>query len=384
MSETAPSPLPTAAGRRDGVATPVTRLFAAIAIAAIVLLPLLHFLPTAMQIGGQPYEKRVLAFYYTWYGNTTVYPGEQPGSAGSWLHWNENGHDPSGFPMSIGAAQHPTLNTSGIVLYDSGDPDTIRFHLDCATYAGIDSFISTWWGINDNHDYNFRTLLNVTNSSGYDMEHTVYFETVQEQYRDNNPAGVTNLYNNMKYIIQSYGSHPKFLRVDGRPVVFVYATTARPSMANWSSVVDMLHADGLNPFLIADLGGPGVVPTDWLRVFDGFHVYNPLGIYRDEPQNAPSRFRTMVLSSHAYGKLACVTTLPGYNDTEVRAGVIPLRRQGGSIYQQSWDVANRVNPDWSLICTFNEWHEGTEIEPSLENGTYYIDATRDYITSFKN
>jgi hypothetical protein len=383
MNQAAPGSLPAAAGRREGIASPPTRLLAVIAIAAIVLLPLLHFLPTAMRLGGPLYERRVLAFYYTWYGNTTAYPGEQPGSAGSWMHWNENGHHPEVDLMDIGAAQHPTLNRSGIVLFDSGDPDAIRFHLDCATYAGIDSFISTWWGINDNHDYNFRTLLNVTNSSGYDMTHTVYFETVQDQYRSNNSACVTNLYNNLKYIVQSYGSHPKFLRVDGRPVIFVYATTARPSMANWSSVVDLLHADGLNPFLIADLGGPRAVPADWLQVFDGFHVYNPLGIYRDEPQNALPLFESMVLSSRANGKLACVTTLPGYNDTQVRDGVIPLRRQGGSIYQQSWDVAKRANPDWALICTFNEWHEGTEIEPSLENGTYYIDVTRDYITSFK-
>ncbi len=153
-------------------------------------------------------------------------------------------------------------------------------------------------------------------------------------------------------------------------------------MVNWSSVVDLLHANGLNPFLIADLGGPKIVPADWLQVFDGFHIYNPLGIYRDEPQNALMLFDTMVLSARVNGKLACVTTTPGYNDTQVREGVIPLRRHGGSIYRQSWDVAEHTDPDWALICTFNEWHEGTEIEPSLENGTYYIDITRDYVNSF--
>ncbi|NMC06402.1 MAG: hypothetical protein GYA24_14390 [Candidatus Lokiarchaeota archaeon] len=370
--------------RAGGAASPgmSTRLVIVLGLVALIVLPVLHFLPTAMRLSGPLYEKRVLAFYYTWYGNTTVYPGENPGSAPWWWHWGEGGHDPGADPMDIGAAQHPTLNTSDIVLFDSGDPAAMRFHLDCATYAGIDSFICTWWGINDTHDYNLRTLLDVTNSSGYDMQHTVYFETVQDQFKHDNPACVTNLFNKMKYIIQSYGSHPKFLRVDGRPVIFVYATTAKPSMANWSSVVDLLHANGMNPFLIADLGGPRAVPADWLQVFDGFHVYNPLGLYRDEPQNALPSFESLVLSSRANGKLACVTTLPGYNDTQVRSGVEPLRRQGGAIYRQSWTVAKQADPDWALICTFNEWHEGTEIEPSLENGTYYIDVTRDYVSEF--
>ncbi len=373
--------------RRSAPSSASTKWLGAIAIAAIVLLPLLHFLPTATRLGGPLYEKRVLAFYYTWYGNTTVYPGENPGSAPLLWHWNEGGHDPvTNGPMDIGAAQHPTLNTSGIVLFDSGDPDAIRFHLDCATQAGINSFICTWWNPNDGHDYNFRTLLNVTNSSGYDMQHTVYFESVQDQYRDNNTACVTNLYYNMKYIIESYGSHPKFLRVDGRPVIFVYSTTSRASMANWSSAVDLLHADGLNPFLIADLNEPKAIEADILQLFDGFHVYNPLGIYKDEPQNALPLFETMVLSARVNGKLACITTTPGYNDTQVVSPSRPtasvLRRQNGELYKRSWDVAKMANPDWALICTFNEWHEGTEIEPSLENGTYYIDATRDYVHSF--
>jgi glycoprotein endo-alpha-1,2-mannosidase len=373
------TPVPTASERGKMTVSQPTKLLAVVAIAAIILLPLLHFIPTATRIGGPLYEKRVCAFYYTWYRNTTVYPSEFPGGAGTWDHWNQYGHTP---PTSIGSKHHPTMNTSNIVLFDSGDPAAIRFHLDCATYAGINTFITTWWGPGNYVDHNFGQLLNVTEMDDYDMVHTIYFETVSDRYNKTKPWGLDNLVSDMEYVLYNYGNHSKFLKVDGRPVLFIYATTSTQPVSNWSVAIQRLNDDGYNPFLIVDLGGPKAISSDWLQVFDGFHVYNPLGIYQEEPQNALSLFETMVLSARANGKLACVTTLPGYDDTEARAESTVLQRQGGSVYDRSWSVAKKANPDWTLICTFNEWHEGTEIEPSLENGTYFIDATRDYVRDF--
>ncbi len=40
-------------------------------------------------------------------------------------------------------------------------------------------------------------------------------------------------------------------------------------------------------------------------------------------------------------------------------------------------------PDWVLITTFNEWHEGSEIEPSVEYGSLFITLTNEYATQFK-
>jgi len=39
---------------------------------------------------------------------------------------------------------------------------------------------------------------------------------------------------------------------------------------------------------------------------------------------------------------------------------------------------------WALICTWNEWHEGSEIEPSLEYGYQYINLTTHHTSKFKS
>ncbi|MHA1791007.1 MAG: hypothetical protein ACTSVI_00085 [Promethearchaeota archaeon] len=363
-----------------------------IIISVFLLVPMLNFSldPKINKLNESSFPKRVCAFYYPWYGNTSIYPGESPSTYASLLHWNENNHDPISDPNDLGAAHHPTLGTKDIVIYDSADPKAIRYHLDLAEYSGIDTFISSWWGPYSTTDYNFRILLNETENGNYNMLQTIYFETVRDIFNSTNPNGVTNLYNYLKYALINYGNHSKFLKIHDdelekdRPVIFVYSATALPSIENWTTVVKMLHEDGYYPFLIADLGTPKAIPEGYGAVFDGFHVYNPVNLYKKEPWTVTTKFEQMVLSSRLNDKLSCATALPGYDDSQLDRVPLVLPRDNGSIYKKSWEIASKVNPDWVLICSFNEWHEGSEIEPSLENGTYYINMTREYISQFKS
>ncbi|MFN3422855.1 MAG: hypothetical protein ACK40X_14170 [Armatimonadota bacterium] len=48
-----------------------------------------------------------------------------------------------------------------------------------------------------------------------------------------------------------------------------------------------------------------------------------------------------------------------------------------------WEAAIEANPDWVLITSWNEWHEGSEIEPSVENGDRELKTTAKYALRFK-
>ncbi len=58
-------------------------------------------------------------------------------------------------------------------------------------------------------------------------------------------------------------------------------------------------------------------------------------------------------------------------------------RRGGATYDEYWDMAEEANVDWVLITSWNEWHEGTEIEPSLEHGFDALAQTRERAAGFK-
>ena len=73
--------------------------------------------------------------------------------------------------------------------------------------------------------------------------------------------------------------------------------------------------------------------------------------------------------------------LPGYDDTKLRgAERVKFDRRDGGFYRDYWKIAAKfVVPDQRLllITTFNEWHEGTELEPSVEYGDLYLKLTRE-------
>ena len=58
-------------------------------------------------------------------------------------------------------------------------------------------------------------------------------------------------------------------------------------------------------------------------------------------------------------------------------------RANGETYRSFWRVARASDPQWILITSFNEWHEGSEIEPSVEFGTFYLELTAEEAAAWK-
>src|SRR6056297_3527816 len=101
-------------------------------------------------------NKKVAAFYYGWYSNTTDY--SQTGDVTvkddrDWRHWNmaKRGWYPPTNACSV--------NTPLYGWYDSADPAVIEEHLKMAEWAGIDSFVVSYWGQQGFEFDNFKTML---------------------------------------------------------------------------------------------------------------------------------------------------------------------------------------------------------------------------------
>ena len=83
------------------------------------------------------------------------------------------------------------------------------------------------------------------------------------------------------------------------------------------------------------------------------------------------------------GSIACATVIPGYDDTKIRKPGLKADRLDGQVYRVLWDEAMKAKPDWVLITSWNEWHEGSEIEPSLEYSDQYLRLTGSYALRFR-
>ena len=351
----------------------------------VALVPIIMF--AINSITDRP-EKKVLAFYYTWWGNQTDYTNASLGTTDpgttEWWHWN-NDEFPNPTPSGYTGENTPTLG-----LYDSSDPKLIETHFNMAEDAGIDAFICTWWGSGGREDINFDNLFKMANNLSTSIKLCPYFETNQLRYSNESDISkiIEDISSEVKYILGKYSDSPYFFKENGKPVVFFY-TTALFNPLIWNRIINNIK-NVYDCILIADVAAVSELRTELFSSFDGVHIYNPTfiidtfrGLTRDPSTfgTIEDNYKSMALTCQSYNKICALTTIPGYDDRIIRDPGILVGRESGNTYDYLWDKC--LVADWVLITSFNEWHEGTDIEPSEEYGDYYLTRTKYWAEIFK-
>ena len=288
--------------------------------------------------------KLLWAFYYPWY------------SLSDW----------SGAML----ADHP------LSPYLSSDRAVMERHIQQAKEAGIDGFISSWWGPGSYTDQNLKTLLKIAHEKDFWV--AIYFETLT----DHGPRPESEIYTWLANVIASYRDHPAYLKVNGKPLIVVWASGEVP-LGTWERIFTRLHKEGLDGVYLAM--GYGL---DNLTVFDGLHEYGVFNI-----SNLDQVFKNTSRGVHNYGllsegegaKIWAATVQPGYDERLIpgRTGLFQ-ERENGAIYRSTFEAALQSSPDWIYITSWNEWWENTQIEPSELYGDLYLKITRQYVAQWKN
>ena len=111
-----------------------------------------------------------------------------------------------------------TQFTPAAGMYDSADAGTIDRQVSQASGAGLEAFINSWWGQGHHTDAATMAVLNrIPQSPNPDFRVAIYYE--EEGQSD--PSANT-IKNDLEYL-ERFFDKPSYLRIDGKPVVFVWA-----------------------------------------------------------------------------------------------------------------------------------------------------------------
>lgn len=319
---------------------------------------------------------RVQIFYYNWYGA----PPQQP----SFVHWQQGGRTP---PDDVGANYYPKLGA-----YSSTDPAVLKQHMQWIRQAGAGTLVLTWWGRESYEEQGTRAVLDAAADAGLKVNFHL------EPYGGHTPA---RLADDVRFLLATYGKHPAFYRaasLGNKPLFYVFETVRHPA-GTWRAALDALRTDVSEPVLI--LAQTSDLTLVEAGGFDGGYPYDGLAPFK-HPDFLPGWQRT-AQEFAAAGKLFVPSVGPGYWDDRA----VPTKgadepeaarsRDNGKAthYDAAWTAAIATNAPFVTITSFNEWHEGSQIEPAVakqidgyaypgypEGETQYLDRTAAWAKRF--
>jgi len=292
----------------------------------VVLIAAVATLASAGLAGGAPAATdhpgpQVAIFYYAWYGTPRI--------DSAWLHWGQGGNVP---PRTIGSNFYPARGP-----YSSGSGPVLRTQMREIAATGIDTVIVSWWGPGSLEDGRLRPVVAAARAAGLDVALHV------EPWAGRTPAAVAAALRGLAGL--------------GIRDVYVYESTDSPDDEWKAALADL---SGYRVFANTPL--PGKARSGG---FQGLYTYDVL-VYDGRS------FARMCRGARQLGLLCAPSVGPGFDSVRATGDRRVLARRDGRRYDHMWQAAVKASPDVVTITSYNEWHEGTQIEPARAVGRPYL------------
>jgi hypothetical protein len=265
-----------------------------------------------------------VAFYYPWYATQS--------RDGGWRHWDQGGHTP---PDDIGSDYYPVREA-----YSSNDPAVLDGQMAEMANAGIDEIVTSWWGQGSYEDHALAGVV------GAARAHGVRVAIHLEPYDGRSVASVA--------------SDVAYLDALGFHEFWIYEAMQLPG----DQLGGVLNAFP-NDVFMAETGSVAAVQSGTLARWAAAAQFN--GVYTYEAVRYEGADLVAFCASARRVGLVCAPAVsPGF--TSIRAGGSPSyarSRDNGATYDQRWMGAIGAHPDLVAITSYNEWHEGSMIEPAM-------------------
>lgn len=262
----------------------------------------------------------VAIFYYPWYGTPT--------RDGAWQHWNQNSHRP---PSDVYSQFYPALGP-----YSSTDPAVVNQQMAEIAIAGVDEVVVSWWGRGSVEDKRLPRVLAAMRR--YHLQPAIHLEPYPER-------SLVTVAQDLAYFASL-----------GIRDVYVYQPRDFAA-SDWAA----LRAQA--PRSLRLFAGTDLVGFAAAGQFEGFYTY-------DFTNDSGGKFIRLCMQAHAVHLLCAPSVGPGYDALRAGESAAPNSRRNGQTYDNLWAAALAAQPDMVTVTSFNEWGEGTQIEPAVAKRGY--------------
>ena len=188
--------------------------------------------------------------------------------------------------------------------------------------------------------------------------------------------------------LNQWKSHPAYLQINGKPVIVLPYMDMELTPTDFKALVDKVESNlGDDLYVIAIVPHvywyfyPLAVPNtgisqEWANTgTDAFTHWTPNGMITAPQKTRLKATKFNVKDSLKWNKDPIIPVMPGFDDDAWLPGNDPAPaspRNNGQAWSAQLDAALAAKPRFILIQAWNEWHEGSQIEPSTNYSDPYL------------
>jgi hypothetical protein len=313
--------------------------------------------------------KTLLMHYMPWF--------QSPEIRGYWgKHWT--GFNNEANPDTIAPDGRPDIWSNYDPLigpYDSMDPDVLECHLLQMKLAGVDGVIVDWYGLSSAADYALNheaTEALFDACADFSMDFAICFEDRTIEYRVNTgQLWVSQITNDMTSMLgwmqTNWFSQPQYFEKDGAPLLLNFGPIYLSDPAVWDAALGSVPIrPAFFPLHHLWQGVDGDGGFNWVHasVWDGNPSEAVIKQRLINTFNATSSNPDQVIPS----------AISGFDEAYVGQSYPPVDHRDGATLRECLEVG--IDGPWDIIqlVTWNDFTEGTMIEPTYEFGYTFLEV----------
>ncbi|UEG49083.1 hypothetical protein LK994_10620 [Ferruginibacter lapsinanis] len=278
---------------------------------------------------------------------------------GAWgVHWRMANRDPN--VIADGKRQIASYYYPLIGPYASGDKDVIEYQLLLMKLSGIDGVFIDWPGLRNVTDY----ILNARNSESMIAQLKKVGLNYAIVYEDQNLKPILDRVGQAKtdisYLESRHFTKSNYEKINSKPLLMVFGPQALLDEASWTDVFSVLTQK------------PAFFPLLYQSNKAGVNATGEFAWVGSGNTSALTNFY-----NNGYAGLKITAAYPGFKDFYA-AGGWPgalgwtIDHNGTNTFNTTVDLALATSNNYLQLVTWNDYGEGTMIEPTKEFGYSFL------------
>lgn len=301
---------------------------------------------------------KLYAHYMPWFETPVTSNNKKWGQHWTMATRNPEQKDDNG-KRQIASHYYPLIGP-----YASSDAVVLNYHALLMKYSGIDGVMIDWYGTQDKYDYapnhrNTEELVKAIDRAGLQFA-IVYEDQTLKELPDNN-AKVAQAIRDMQYLQNSFFNKTSYVKEDGKPLLLIFGPQTITAPKDWSSIFSVLPT---KPAF--------VVLNDHSHLANNSSEKNSIGEYLWANPN-PVSFYSKAATNF---DLCLGGAMPGFHDYYKEGGwgngYITYNDENGAFFDRQLSAARSAGLEYLQISTWNDFGEGTNIEPTQEYEYRYL------------